>query len=77
MANLTPLELFNYDGDIGSVGVKWEEWKRGLQIYPIQIQFRKKATLSGGLSLQDIYRNLTGAHVPESESTNDGTIDVF
>lgn len=83
MANLTPLEPFICDGDIGSVGVKWEKWKRGLEIYleaaNIQNPIRKRATLlhSGGLGLQEIYYNLPGAHVPESEGTNDGTINVF
>ncbi|XP_049871516.1 uncharacterized protein LOC126370600 [Pectinophora gossypiella] len=75
---LPGLDHFDCEGDPVSVGARWEKWKRALEIYflaaNIQTGERKRATLLhiGGLSLQDIYYNIPGAHVEEAEG-----IDVY
>ncbi|XP_023312364.1 uncharacterized protein K02A2.6-like [Anoplophora glabripennis] len=80
MSNLVALEPFDCDGDVGSVGIKWEKWKRALGIYleaaNIEIPSKKRATLlhMGGLGIQEIYYNLPGAHV---SMVNPGDIDVY
>lgn len=80
MSSLPPLENFDCDGDPSGVGLKWERWKRGLNIYleaaNIDKPEKKRATLlhMGGLPLQEIYYNIPGAHV---DSSNDPDIDVY
>lgn len=73
------LTSLNCKGDPASVGIRWEKWKRALEIYLLALNIdnpnKKRATLShtGGLSLQDIiYYNISGAHVDEAEG-----IDVY
>lgn len=79
-SSLPPLENFDCDSDPHSIGVRWEKWKRGLCIYleaaNIEKPVKKRATLlhMGGLSLQEIYYNIPGAHVL---STDDPAIDIF
>ncbi|XP_044755018.1 uncharacterized protein LOC123313971 [Coccinella septempunctata] len=69
---LLPLEPFNGEGEIGSVGIQWEKWKRALEIYleaaNVHEASRKRATLLhlGGFAIQEIYYNLPGAHVTET-----------
>lgn len=78
MAHLPILESFDCEGDLTSLGSRWEKWKRALEIFLLAISVedhaKKRATLlhSGGLALQEIYYNLPGAHV----ETTDG-VDVF
>lgn len=80
MSNLPPLDNFDCDGDPSGVGLKWEKWKRGLNIYleaaNIDKPEKKRATLlhMGGLSLQEIYYNVPGAHV---ESNEDPNTDIY
>lgn len=75
---LPSLEHFNCEGDPVSVGIRWEKWKRALEIYFLAANInsvgKKRATLLhiGGLALQEVYYNLPGAHVDESDD-----IDVY
>ncbi|XP_030766846.1 uncharacterized protein LOC115890686 [Sitophilus oryzae] len=79
--NLNALESFDCEGDIGSVGLKWEKWKRAFEIYieatNIDTPQKKRATLLhvGGLGIQEIYYNLPGAHIATSEANQD--TDVY
>lgn len=68
MATTLPsLEKFDCDGDPGSVGLKWEKWKRAFQIFLIAANIEKektkRATLlhTGGLGLQEIFYSTPGA----------------
>ncbi|XP_049886547.1 uncharacterized protein LOC126381031 [Pectinophora gossypiella] len=76
MSQLVPLEAFDCEGDSASVGLRWEKWKRGLEIYlqasNIDKPVKQRATLLhvGGLALQDIFYNLPGASVDEDGSNN-------
>lgn len=71
--SLPSLEQFDCEGDQASVGVRWERWKSGLEIYlsasRIEDTKIKRATLLhiGGLALQEIYYNIPGAHIEESK----------
>lgn len=75
---LPGLDHFDCEGDPVSVGVRWEKWKRALEIYFLAANIddgvKKRATLLhiGGLALQDVYHNLPGAHVEEAEN-----VDVY
>ncbi|XP_037969728.2 uncharacterized protein LOC119692645 [Plutella xylostella] len=77
MANLT-LEKFECDGETGSVGIRWERWKRSLNIYleaaKIDTAAQKRASLLhfGGPELQEIFFNIPGT---EDGASNEG--DVF
>lgn len=57
----------------GSVAQRWERWKRAFQIYidaaDITSASKRRSTLlhTGGVGLQEIYYNLPGAHVEESD----------
>lgn len=80
MANIPSLENFDCDGEASSVGLRWQKWKRALRIYldaaSVEDPRKKKATLLhfGGIGLQDIFYNLPGADVNESDA--DGN-DIF
>jgi len=73
---LMSLDGLDCEGDPTSVGIRWEKWKRALEIYLLALNIdnpsKKRATLlhTGGLSLQDIYYNIPGAHVDEAEGVN-------
>ncbi|XP_046973981.1 uncharacterized protein K02A2.6-like [Vanessa cardui] len=75
---LPGLEHFDCEGDPVPVGVRWEKWKRALDIYflaaNIDSSGKKRATLLhiGGLALQEVYYNLPGAHVDEIDN-----VDVY
>lgn len=81
-SNITPLEQFDCEGDPANIGVRWEKWKRGLQIYleaaEIDDAIRKRAVLlhTGGLGLQEIYYNIPGAHIDE-DSDDAADVDVY
>lgn len=78
MSSVLPMEAWDCDGEPTSVGLRWEKWKRGLGLYLTATKIicpeTKRATLlhCGGLSLQEIYYNIPGAHVSAAEN-----IDVF
>lgn len=79
LANHLTLEKFECDGEAGSVGVRWERWKRSLYIYleaaKVDTATQKRASLLhfGGSELQEIFYN-----IPEANLTSeDGSIDVF
>lgn len=61
------LDKFDCQGDPTSVGVRWERWKRALNIYleasNITNEGKKRACLLhfGGLELQEIFYNIPGA----------------
>ncbi|XP_038221597.1 uncharacterized protein K02A2.6-like [Zerene cesonia] len=81
MSGLT-LEKFECDGEAGSVGARWERWKRGLYIYleaaDVISSSKKRASLLhwGGQELQEILFNIPGGYVALTE--DDGhDIDVF
>lgn len=75
---LTGLEQFDCNSELSSLGTRWEKWRRALEIYLIAASItqpiKKRAILLhfGGLSLQEVYYNLPGAHVDEADD-----IDVF
>ncbi|XP_063534905.1 uncharacterized protein K02A2.6-like [Cydia strobilella] len=77
-STIPSLDHFDCGGDPVSVGVRWEKWKRALEIYFLAANIVdgvvKRATLLhlGGLSLQDVYYNLPGAHAEEAED-----VDVY
>lgn len=81
MSSLT-LEKFECDGEAGSVGARWERWKRSLYIYleaaDVNISSKKRASLLhwGGQELQEILFNIPGGYVKASEG-DDRDIDVF
>nr|CAH7748035.1 unnamed protein product [Callosobruchus chinensis] len=62
---------FGCDGDPSTVGLRWQEWKRALQIYldaaGIENSDKGKAVLFyfGGIGLQEIFYNLPRADVTE------------
>ncbi|KAL7291197.1 hypothetical protein TKK_0015038 [Trichogramma kaykai] len=72
----TNLENFDCDGDPASVSVRWEKWKRALSIFltasNVEKPEKKRACLLhvGGLGLQDVYYNIPGAHVDETEGND-------
>lgn len=74
MSQIAPLEAFDCEGDTTSVGLRWEKWKKALEIYLTTLNIdkpeKKRATLlhTGGLTLQDIYYNIPGAHVTDNNS---------
>ncbi|KAJ8913331.1 hypothetical protein NQ315_013302, partial [Exocentrus adspersus] len=82
MANLTTVEQFDCNGDPSSLGIRWEKWKRALQIYLFASNINnskvKRAVLlhSGGLGLQEIFYNIPGANVDDSLEENKDK-DVF
>ncbi|XP_048482951.1 uncharacterized protein LOC125489811 [Plutella xylostella] len=76
MANMLPApEKLDLEGDNASVGLRWEKWKRSLEIYleaaDIKSPSKKRATLLllGGTGLQDIFYNLpcASAVTPETD----------
>nr|XP_026484830.1 uncharacterized protein K02A2.6-like [Vanessa tameamea] len=77
MSSLT-LEKFECGGEAGSVGARWERWKRSLNIYleaaDVTTSSKKRASLLhwGGQELQEILFNIPGGYV-----TADGNVDVF
>lgn len=77
-SNIPALENFDCEGDICSVALKWQKWKRALFIYldasSIESSRKKRVLLLhfGGLGLQEIFYNLPGANIEEGED-----IDVF
>lgn len=79
MSNILPaLEKLELEGDSASVGLRWEKWKRSLNIYleatEVKCPIKKRATLLlfGGSGLQEIFYNLPGANAEPIEGT-----DVF
>lgn len=64
MSQLPPLESFDCEGDAACVGLRWEKWKRGFEIFLLASNItdgeKKRATLLhvGGLPLQEIYYNI-------------------
>lgn len=77
-SQLPAMDNFDCEGDSSSLGHRWEKWKRALDIYllaaGIDRPIKKRAVLlhTAGLAFQEIYYNLPGAHVEETESN-----DVF
>lgn len=67
------LERFECEGDVSSVSVRWERWKRSLNIYleaaGIETQAKKRASLLhfGGVELQEIFYNIPGANATEGD----------
>ncbi|XP_060808083.1 uncharacterized protein LOC132903525 [Amyelois transitella] len=82
MSQLVPLEAFDCDGDSNSVGIRWEKWKRGLEIYlqatNTENPSKQRAILLhvGGLPLQEIFHNIPGALVSETAENNVYTIAI-
>lgn len=76
MSNIQVLENFDCNGDVSSLGIRWEKWKRAFLIYleasNIKKSVKKRACLlhTGGMGIQHIYYNLPGAHLDEQDETN-------
>lgn len=70
------LERFECEGDVGSISVRWERWKRSLNIYleaaGIDTEAKKRASLLhfGGAELQEVFYNIPGANATEGELFN-------
>lgn len=66
-SNLSPLDKFDSDGEPGSLGLRWQKWKRALEIFLIAANIvkeeAKRATLlhTGGVGLQEIFYSIPGA----------------
>lgn len=79
---LVTLEKFECEGDINSVSVRWEKWKRSLYVYleaaGIDTNEKKRASLLhfGGPELQEIFYNIPGAHVT-SNPDEENPVNVF
>lgn len=77
--NLT-LEKFECEGDVPSVCVRWERWKRSLDIYleaaNVTTPSQKRANLLhwGGSELQEIFFNIPDI---DAASSSDAETDVF
>nr|CAI5851788.1 unnamed protein product [Callosobruchus analis] len=77
-SSLPTLEKLDLEGESGSLGQRWEKWKRSLNIYleamDIRTSIKKRATLLllGGAGIQEIFYNLPGASVEPTEDN-----DVF
>nr|CAI5827862.1 unnamed protein product [Callosobruchus analis] len=73
--SMPSLENFDCDGEPSSVGLRWQKWKRALQIYldaaGIENSNKRKAVLLhfGGIGLQEIFYNLPGADVSDNENS--------
>lgn len=82
MANIQYIEPFECEGESTSSGVRWERWKRALDIYllaaNIESDIRKRAVLlhSGGIVLQEIVYNIPGAIVEPAENIDVYTITI-
>ncbi|KAG7302949.1 hypothetical protein JYU34_012943 [Plutella xylostella] len=69
MSQIPPMESLDCEGEPASLGLRWEKWKRGLELYLIATNVTtpeaKRAMLlhMGGLALQEVYFNIPGAHV--------------
>ena len=78
MSQIPHLEPFDCEGDAAGVGLRWEKWKRGLELFLVALSVtdaeKKRATLLhvGGLGLQEIFYNL-----PEIVQVADVTDDVY
>ncbi|XP_074034381.1 uncharacterized protein [Leptinotarsa decemlineata] len=68
------LTQFDVEGDIRSVGIRWEKWKRAFLIYieatGIEDSLKKRANLlhHGGFGLQEIFYNIPGANLTDQEN---------
>ncbi|XP_046964591.1 uncharacterized protein K02A2.6-like [Vanessa cardui] len=75
MAQYT-LEKFECEGDVGSVSIRWERWKRSLYIYieaaGIDTELKKRASLLhfGGCELQEIFYSIPGANINDGDLFN-------
>lgn len=73
------LDKFECEGEIGSVAVRWERWKRSLNIYleasGIDTEVKKRACLLhfGGVELQEVFYNIPGANATPDD-TNGGKV---
>ncbi|KAJ8735710.1 hypothetical protein PYW07_007330 [Mythimna separata] len=88
MANLT-LEKFECEGEVTSVCVRWERWKRSLYVYleaaNVTTPSQKRASLLhwGGSELQEIFYNIpdeaTTNTSEEASASSEGSVstDVF
>ncbi|XP_037298304.1 uncharacterized protein LOC119190445 [Manduca sexta] len=76
MAQYT-LDKFECEGEVGSVAIRWERWKRSLDIYleaaGIDTDAKKRACLLhfGGPELQEIFYNIPGANAPIDDNNKD------
>nr|XP_049707012.1 uncharacterized protein K02A2.6-like [Helicoverpa armigera] len=81
MSSLPPVEPLQCDGDPMSLGLRWEKWRRALEIYLLASEIKnpviKRATLlhMGGTALQEVYYNIPGAHIEGADVTD--STDVY
>ncbi|KAJ8910327.1 hypothetical protein NQ315_012333 [Exocentrus adspersus] len=79
---LYTLEKFDCEGDVSSVAVRWEQWKRGLYIYmdvaAVDTEVKKRACLLhfGGTELQEVFYNIPGAHVTADEDSRERVFEI-
>ncbi|KAL7291804.1 hypothetical protein TKK_0014585 [Trichogramma kaykai] len=66
------LESFDCDRNPASVSVRWEKWKRALNIFLLASNVKKSAKKRacllhiGGLNLQEVFYHIPGANVDET-----------
>lgn len=76
MSSISTLENFDCGGEPSSVGVRWEKWKRAFEVFLQALEVtdhrKKRAILlhTAGLQLQEIYYNIPGAHIEETQNTD-------
>lgn len=76
------LDKFECEGEIGSVAIRWERWKRSLYIYleaaGIDTEVKKRACLLhfGGEELQEVFYNIPGANVKPDDTNKDKVFDI-
>lgn len=82
MSSIPQIDCFDCEGDTTSVGIRWQKWKRALEIYfeaaGISEPGKKRATLlhCGGLALQEVFYSLPGANAVATEENDIYTIAV-
>lgn len=75
-SNLCPMEKFNCDIDIGSIGSGWIKWRRAYELFIITSNIvepkKKLATLlhCGGIKLQEIFYSIHGVEDLQNEEMN-------
>ncbi|XP_063391875.1 uncharacterized protein LOC134677371 [Cydia fagiglandana] len=80
MSQVPPLEPFDCEGDAATLGLRWEKWKRGFELYLVTLNITQAEKQSaallhvGGLALQDIYYNIPDEVVSEEEKDK---VDVY
>lgn len=78
-SNIPAIEKFEIEGDENSLSLRWEKWKRAMDVFLTASNVTKEESKlaillhAGGVALQDIFYNIPGAKT--SGNTNDKLYD--